>query len=272
MGKMGECKRRFDVVSSSQYLLLNVQRHLLPQMTPALCQPRRCPGYATSAYSYLTGRPCVLLTVSGSGCVHGLAGPMARLAKEVMGMPMTPNIRSMPNRSRDFTARALPSFPGRGSGRVRAQVCQGKWEVLEGDAKRVLELITKEIKDDPFCLGRSRPWVEAISKKTEEKVSRMEAQLAKEVVPFNFLTPMKIISDAILGQRSPAPILVSEGGKYGAHWEGSVSSDRAKDSIVCWDVGDHGSWGWLIALQLLWLPLTGAWSLLKVIMGLGSVQ
>ncbi|XP_030461189.2 2-hydroxyacyl-CoA lyase [Syzygium oleosum] len=82
---------------------------------------------------------------------------------------------------------------------------------LVGDAKRVLELINKEIKDDPFCLGRSHPWVEAISKKTKENVSRMEAQLAKEVVPFNFLTPMRIIRDAILGQGSPAPILVSEG-------------------------------------------------------------
>ena len=31
-------------------------------------------GYAASAYGYLTGRPGVLLTVSGPGCVHGLAG------------------------------------------------------------------------------------------------------------------------------------------------------------------------------------------------------
>lgn len=82
---------------------------------------------------------------------------------------------------------------------------------LVGDAKRVLESINKQIKDDPFCLGRSHPWVEAISKKTKENVSKMEAQLAKEVVPFNFLTPMRIIRDAILRLGSPAPILVSEG-------------------------------------------------------------
>ncbi|MED6172363.1 hypothetical protein PIB30_049383 [Stylosanthes scabra] len=31
-------------------------------------------GYAASAYGYLTGRPGILLTVSGPGCVHGLAG------------------------------------------------------------------------------------------------------------------------------------------------------------------------------------------------------
>lgn len=82
---------------------------------------------------------------------------------------------------------------------------------LVGDAKRVLELINKEIKDDPFCFSKSHPWVEAISKKTKENVSRMEAQLAKDVVPFNFFTPLRIIRDAILGVGSPAPILVSEG-------------------------------------------------------------
>ena len=31
-------------------------------------------GYAASAYGYLTGKPGILLTVSGPGCVHGLAG------------------------------------------------------------------------------------------------------------------------------------------------------------------------------------------------------
>ncbi|XP_062003149.1 2-hydroxyacyl-CoA lyase [Rosa rugosa] len=82
---------------------------------------------------------------------------------------------------------------------------------LVGDAKLVLEKLNKQIKDDPFCLGRSHPWVEAISCKAKENVLKMEAQLAKQVVPFNFLTPMKIIRDAILGLGSPAPILVSEG-------------------------------------------------------------
>ncbi|KAL4395855.1 hypothetical protein AHAS_Ahas01G0033600 [Arachis hypogaea] len=38
----------------------------------------------------------------------------------------------------------------------------------------------------------------------------MEAQIAKDVVPFNFLTPMRIIRDAIFGVGSPAPIMVSE--------------------------------------------------------------
>nr|ANG08541.1 pyruvate decarboxylase 3 [Diospyros kaki] len=82
---------------------------------------------------------------------------------------------------------------------------------LVGDAAKIMEMINKEIKNDPFCLGKSHPWVEAISKKSKENVSRMEAQLAKDVVPFNFLTPMRIIRDAILGVGSPAPILVSEG-------------------------------------------------------------
>ncbi|CAL9064460.1 2-hydroxyacyl-CoA lyase-like [Musa acuminata AAA Group] len=82
---------------------------------------------------------------------------------------------------------------------------------LVGDAKRVLELINKEIKDQPFCLGRSHPWVEAISKKVKDNVAKMEVQLSKVVVPFNFFTPMRIIRDAILSVGSPAPILVSEG-------------------------------------------------------------
>ncbi|KAJ6707458.1 2-HYDROXYACYL-COA LYASE 1 [Salix viminalis] len=82
---------------------------------------------------------------------------------------------------------------------------------LAGDAKKVLELVNKEIKESPFCLGKNHPWLEAISKKTKENVSRMEAQLAKDVVPFNFLTPMRIIRNAILKVGSPAPVLVSEG-------------------------------------------------------------
>ncbi|KAG6777439.1 hypothetical protein POTOM_017260 [Populus tomentosa] len=82
---------------------------------------------------------------------------------------------------------------------------------LVGDAKKVLELVNKEIKEDPFCLGKNHPWLEAISKKTRDNVSRMEAQLARDVVPFNFLTPMRIIRNAILEVGSPAPVLVSEG-------------------------------------------------------------
>ncbi|GMH04333.1 hypothetical protein Nepgr_006172 [Nepenthes gracilis] len=82
---------------------------------------------------------------------------------------------------------------------------------LIGDAKKVLSMINKKVKDDPFCLGESHTWAQAISNKVKENVSRMEAQLAKDVVPFNFHTPMRIIRDAILGLGSPAPILVSEG-------------------------------------------------------------
>ncbi|KAK7300590.1 hypothetical protein RJT34_11438 [Clitoria ternatea] len=82
---------------------------------------------------------------------------------------------------------------------------------LVGDAKHVLEVLNKEIKDDPFCLGNTHPWVEAIANKAKENVAKMEVQLSKDVVPFNFLTPMRIIRDAILGLGSPAPIVVSEG-------------------------------------------------------------
>lgn len=82
---------------------------------------------------------------------------------------------------------------------------------LVGDAKHVIEVLNKEIKDDPFCLGSTHPWVEAISKKVKENVGKMEVQLGRDVVPFNFLTPMRIIRDAIAAVGSPAPIVVSEG-------------------------------------------------------------
>lgn len=83
---------------------------------------------------------------------------------------------------------------------------------LVGDAKRVLEILNKEIKDDPFCLGSNHPWVEAICNKAKENTLKMEGQLGKDVVPFNFMTPMRIIRDAILELGgSPAPVVVSEG-------------------------------------------------------------
>ncbi|MFS7967735.1 putative oxalyl-CoA decarboxylase [Helianthus anomalus] len=72
-------------------------------------------------------------------------------------------------------------------------------------------VLNKEITDDPFCLGRTHLWIEAITNKVKENESRMEGQLAKEVVSFNFLTPMRIILDVIIGFGSLAPILVSEG-------------------------------------------------------------
>ncbi|CAH8381016.1 unnamed protein product [Eruca vesicaria subsp. sativa] len=82
---------------------------------------------------------------------------------------------------------------------------------IVGDAKRVVGLLNREIKDDPFCLGKGNPWVEAISKKAKENGEKMELQLVKDVVPFNFLTPMRIIRDAILAVEGPSPVVVSEG-------------------------------------------------------------
>ncbi|CAO2825369.1 unnamed protein product [Amaranthus hypochondriacus] len=100
---------------------------------------------------------------------------------------------------------------------ILVDVCEEEIELrkpcvgLVGDAKKVVGMINKEIKDDPFCLGKNHPWIEAISKKVKDNVSRMEGQLAKDVVPFNFFTPLRIIRDAIIGLGSPAPVLVSEG-------------------------------------------------------------
>lgn len=85
------------------------------------------------------------------------------------------------------------------------------WLGIVGDARDVVGMIHKEIKDDPFCFGKTHPWIEAIRSKAKDNVAKMEVQLAKDVVPFNFMTPMRIIRDAILGMGSPAPILISEG-------------------------------------------------------------
>ncbi|XP_047310007.1 2-hydroxyacyl-CoA lyase-like [Impatiens glandulifera] len=108
---------------------------------------------------------------------------------------------------------------------------------LIGDAKEVLSSINKEIKNNPFCLGKSHPWVEAIAKKAKENVLKMEAQLAKDVVPFNFLTPMRIIRDAILGIGSPAPILVSEGANTMDVGRGVLIQTEPRTRL------DAGTWG-----------------------------
>ncbi|GMN28252.1 hypothetical protein TIFTF001_001984 [Ficus carica] len=108
---------------------------------------------------------------------------------------------------------------------------------LVGDAKRVLELINREIKDDPFCFGSNHPWVEAISKKAKENVAKMEVQLAKDVVPFNFLTPMRIIRDAILALGSPAPVLVSEGANTMDIGRGVLVQTEPRTRL------DAGTWG-----------------------------
>lgn len=82
---------------------------------------------------------------------------------------------------------------------------------LLGDADVVVKQLNKEIKDQPFALGEKHEWVQKIKAKVQTNVTRMAPSLNKDVVPFNFLTPMRIIRDAILAVGSPAPILVSEG-------------------------------------------------------------
>ncbi|KAG8384123.1 hypothetical protein BUALT_Bualt04G0085600 [Buddleja alternifolia] len=108
---------------------------------------------------------------------------------------------------------------------------------IVGDAKDVVEMIDKEIKDDPFCFGKTHPWVEAIKSKAKDNVAKMEVQLAKDVVPFNFMTPMRIIRDAILGMGSPAPILVSEGANTMDVGRGVLVQTEPRTRL------DAGTWG-----------------------------
>ncbi|KAH8952087.1 hypothetical protein BDL97_09G066300 [Sphagnum fallax] len=82
---------------------------------------------------------------------------------------------------------------------------------LVGDANLILQQLLKEYKDEPFRLGEKHPWVTQIRAKAQANIQRMAVSLNKDVVPFNFLTPMRIVRDAILAVGSPAPILVSEG-------------------------------------------------------------
>lgn len=126
---------------------------------------------------------------------------------------------------------------------IQVDICKEEIELrkphlgLVGDAKKVLATINNEIKDDPFCLGKTHPWVESISKKAKENVSRMEAQLAKDVVPFNFLTPMRIIRDAILAVGCPAPIIVSEGANTMDVGRGVLVQTEPRTRL------DAGTWG-----------------------------
>ncbi|XP_024541758.1 2-hydroxyacyl-CoA lyase isoform X1 [Selaginella moellendorffii] len=82
---------------------------------------------------------------------------------------------------------------------------------LVGDARMVMTDLNKQWKDSPFSLGDKHPWVEKLKNKASDSVEKMAARLKQDVVPFNFLTPLRIIRDAISSLGSPTPILVSEG-------------------------------------------------------------
>ncbi|KAL7131622.1 hypothetical protein ABFS83_12G016700 [Erythranthe nasuta] len=108
---------------------------------------------------------------------------------------------------------------------------------IVGDAKDVVGILHKEIKDDPFCFGKTHPWIEAIKNKSKDNVARMEVQLSKDVVPFNFTTPMRIIRDAISGVGSPAPIVVSEGANTMDVGRSVLVQTEARTRL------DAGTWG-----------------------------
>ncbi|EYU34548.1 hypothetical protein ABFS82_12G018300 [Erythranthe guttata] len=108
---------------------------------------------------------------------------------------------------------------------------------IVGDAKDVVGILHKEIKDDPFCFGKTHPWIESIKNKSKDNVARMEVQLSKDVVPFNFTTPMRIIRDAISGVGAPAPIVVSEGANTMDVGRSVLVQTEARTRL------DAGTWG-----------------------------
>ncbi|KDO39260.1 hypothetical protein CISIN_1g011590mg [Citrus sinensis] len=298
-------------------------------------------GYAASAYGYLTGKPGILLTVSGPGCVHGLAGlsngmintwPIVMISgscdqkdfgrgdfQELDQVEAVKPFSKFAVKAKDITEvpkcvaqvleRAVSGRPGgcyldlptdvlhqtisvseaekllKEAESAKETVTQGgivnsdidkavsllkeakkplivfgkgaAYARAEGELKKLVEStgipflptpMGKGLLPDTHPLaataarslaigqcdvalvvgarlnwllhfGEPPKWskdvkfvlVDAIWKKTKDNVLKMEVQLAKDVVPFNFMTPMRIIRDAILGVGSPAPILVSEG-------------------------------------------------------------
>ncbi|CAA0830039.1 2-hydroxyacyl-CoA lyase [Striga hermonthica] len=108
---------------------------------------------------------------------------------------------------------------------------------IVGDAKDVVGLMHKEIKDNPFCFGKTHPWVESIRNKAKDNMTKMEVQLARDVIPFNFLTPMRIIRDAVLGVGQPAPVLVSEGANTMDVGRGVLVQTEPRTRL------DAGTWG-----------------------------
>ncbi|MCO5553953.1 hypothetical protein L7F22_007479 [Adiantum nelumboides] len=100
---------------------------------------------------------------------------------------------------------------------ILIDVCKEEIEIrkpelgLVGDARITLQQINAEIKDDPFVLGDKHPWLEALKEKKSKNTEIMQESLKKDVVPFNFFTPLRIIRNALAELGPPSPILVSEG-------------------------------------------------------------
>ncbi|XP_058008149.1 2-hydroxyacyl-CoA lyase-like [Hevea brasiliensis] len=191
------------------------------------------------------------LIVFGKGVAHARAENELRKLVETTGIPFLPTPMGkglLPDTHELAPSAARLNWllhfgePPKWSKDVKfilEDICKGEIELrkphlgLVGDAKKVLELINKEIKDDPFCLAKNHPWVEAISKKAKEN------------------TPMRIIRDAILGVRSPAPILVAEGPNTMDVGRAVLIQTEPRTRL------DAGTWGtmrvglgWVIALQL----------------------
>ncbi|KAJ0959785.1 hypothetical protein J5N97_000524, partial [Dioscorea zingiberensis] len=321
-------------------------------------------GYAASAYGYLTGRPGVLLTVSGPGCVHGLAGLSNAMAN---GWPMVMISGSCDQKDfgrGDFQEldqiAAVSAHAGSGrpggcyldfpSDVLHQTISDSEAEgLLAGAAERfrklseevVFNVQNSQIEEAASLLRHAeRPLIvfgkgaafaraeSALTKLVEttgipflptpmgkgllpdthdlaataarslaigkcdvalvvgarlnwllhfgeppkwskdvkfilvdvwqEEIELRKPHLGLVVVPFNFLTPMKIIRDAILGLGSPAPILVSEGANTMDVGRAVLVQTEPRTRL---DAGTWGQWGWVLvtALQLLWLLLTGLW-------------
>ncbi|KAF3631108.1 2-hydroxyacyl-CoA lyase [Capsicum annuum] len=74
-----------------------------------------------------------------------------------------------------------------------------------------VKFILVDVDKEKIELRKPRLGIVGDVTKSKENVSKIEAQLANDVVPFTFMTLMRIIRDVILQMGSPAPVIVSEG-------------------------------------------------------------
>eukprot|EP00271_Cylindrocystis_brebissonii_P014451 TRINITY_DN357_c0_g1_i1.p1 TRINITY_DN357_c0_g1~~TRINITY_DN357_c0_g1_i1.p1 ORF type:complete len:1129 (-),score=242.08 TRINITY_DN357_c0_g1_i1:382-3768(-) len=108
---------------------------------------------------------------------------------------------------------------------------------LVGDARSIVFELTQRLEEANVKLGDSHPWVGAIKAKARINTQKMAANLARDVVPFNFLCPLRLLKEAIQTVGSPVPILVSEGANTMDIGRTVLDQEEPRSRL------DAGTWG-----------------------------
>ncbi|KAJ8641486.1 hypothetical protein MRB53_018180 [Persea americana] len=93
--------------------------------------------------------------------------------------------------------------------------------------------------DVALVVGAWLNWL--LHSNAKENVQKIEVQLAKEVVPFNFFKLIKIIRDVILTEGSLVPILVSEGANTMDVGRAALLQMEQRSRLDARTWGDNGS-------------------------------